>query len=95
MSKSLDFMIAILSAPVAVPCFFLMWAFYLRWQHANSFTLENGRRVKNGSWAWWWYRIMLSYQPSPICPDCRKLIDSTYTTDLCDCAFKLDTRGMK
>jgi hypothetical protein len=59
---------------------------------------KNRTRVRIGSLAWFWYRMVLS-RPAFInwCMDCHKPIDSFdgVNTNLCTCAFELDMKGTK
>jgi hypothetical protein len=91
----LTYIVAIGALPMFGMAHLAVWLFWGAWTHSNWFYLENGQHVKNGGWKWFWYRLMLGYQPTKCCSDCGKIIDSAYITDLCQCAFNLDMRGMK
>lgn len=95
MPKKSDYIIGIMASPFLGFCFFFLWLFYNIWTKNNYIILQNDKRVKVGSWRWWWYRLVLTYSTAKRCPDCRKIIDSIHTVNLCECAYKLDMKGMK
>lgn len=86
------YLVALGAAPFLGFAFFWYWLFTLGGQK-NTLYLEHDKVVKNGTWAWWWYRQMLGYETAERCQDCKKIIDSTKTLNLCECAFELDMKG--
>ena len=95
MGKTLStYVVAIGAAPLFGLGQLLAWSFYGAWADEGYLILEDDKRVRVGGWRWWWYRLMLGYATAEHCPDCHKVIDSIHTTNLCECAYKLDMKGV-
>lgn len=90
-----DYALAIAVMPFLGIVFTLLWLTTGRKYDNGNLILANDKQIKIGGWKWFWYRLLLSHPTAERCEDCHKIIDSIHTTNLCQCAFELDMKGIK